>query len=386
MRAAATLLTIGLLLPTLFGCTKNSGSEELKNKTVKVAFLGSLTGDTSSFSKNTLLGIKMALDEARQDGLNLELIVKNNSGLAEKAVENMNAVVKDTDVYAVLGEVSSAMSLTVAPIAQQAGLPMITPTSTNPRVTEVGDFIFRICFIDPFQGFVMAKFAREHLKVAKVAVLKDRQSDYSKGLAEFFTATFQKLNGEVVMDEVYKTGDRDFRIQLEQIRKFQPEAIFLPGYYRDVAMIARQARKMGIQAQFLGGDGWDSDRLFEIGRDAVNGGYFSNHFALEKSDQPAQKFIQAFRKQHKRNPDGLAARGYDAANILIHALKASKSLSRAAVRDQLAQIKDFPGVTGPTSINHFRNADKPAVVVQVEGPMNRYVTTISPQADKSLAD
>ena len=326
----------------------------------------------------------MAFEEAREQGLNLELLVKNNSGVAEKAVENMNAIVKDSEVYAVLGEVSSAMSLTVAPIAQQAGVPMITPTSTNPRVTEVGNFIFRICFIDPFQGFVMAKFAREHLKLNKVAVLKDRQSDYSKGLADFFTNTFKSLDGEIVMDEVYKSGDRDFKVQLEQIRKFQPEAIFLPGYYRDVAMIARQARKMGIQAQFLGGDGWDSDKLFEIGRDAVNGGYFSNHFALEKSDEPAQKFIQAFRTKHQRNPDGLAARGYDAANILIHALKSSPSLSRQEIRKQLAQIRDFPGVTGPTSINSQRNAEKPAVVVKVEGPTNRYITTIAPSGDQPV--
>ncbi len=379
MRCVIAFFAAGLSILAVFGCTdNNSGKDKLENTTIKVAFLGSLTGNTSSFSKNTLLGVEMALKEARQNGLNIELIIKNNAGRAEKAIENMKAIVKDNEIYAVLGEVSSTMSLTVAPIAQQAGLPMITPTSTNPRVTEVGNYIFRICFIDPFQGFVMAKFAREHLNLNKVAVLKDRQSDYSKGLAEFFTNTFKKLEGDVVMDEVYKSGDRDFRVQLEQIRKFQPEAIFLPGYYRDVAMIARQARKMGIQAQLLGGDGWDSDKLFEIGRDAVNGGYFSNHFALEKNDEPAQRFIQAFREQYQRNPDGLAARGYDATKILIHALKSSKILSREGLREQLAEIKNFPGVTGPTSINQNRNAEKPAVVVKVEGPMNRYITTISP--------
>lgn len=384
MRSVSTVLIVAFSLVLAVGCTGKPDNNQLKDKVIKVAFMGSLTGNTASFSKSTLMGIEMAFEEAREQGLNLELLVKNNSGVAEKAVENMNAIVEDSEVYAVLGEVSSAMSLTVAPIAQQAGVPMITPTSTNPRVTEVGDYIFRICFIDPFQGFVMAKFAREHLKLNKVAVLKDRQSDYSKGLADFFTNTFKSLDGEVVMDEVYKSGDRDFKVQLEQIRKFQPEAIFLPGYYRDVAMIARQARNMGIQAQFLGGDGWDSDKLFEIGRDAVNGGYFSNHFALEKSDEPAQKFIQAFRTKHKRNPDGLAARGYDAANILIHALKASSSLSRQEIRKQLAQIRDFPGVTGPTSINSQRNAEKPAVVVKVEGPTNRYITTIAPSGDQPV--
>lgn len=378
MRSITACLTLLFVWVSISGCLGKDETAHLKERTIKVAFLGSLSGSTSSFSKNTLRGIQLAIEEAKVEGINIDLQIKNNGGLAEKAVENINAIVTDSDVMAVLGEVDSAMSLTVAPIAQQAGIPMISPTSTNPRVTEVGDYIFRICFIDPFQGFVMAKFARENLKLEKVAVLKDRQSDYSKGLAEFFTKTFTSLNGEIVMDEVYKSGDRDFKVQLEQIRKFQPQAIFLPGYYRDVAMIARQARTMGIQAQLLGGDGWDSDKLFEIGRDAVNGGYFSNHFALEKSDEPAQKFIHAFRKKYKRNPDGLSARGYDATNILIQAMKDSKTLSREEIKLALAKIQDFPGVTGPTSINQNRNAEKPAVVLKVEGPTNRYITTIAP--------
>ncbi|MCB0408099.1 MAG: ABC transporter substrate-binding protein [Bdellovibrionales bacterium] len=372
---AFVLMACGLIS----GCFLFKSSHHLKDQKIKIAFVGSLTGDTASFSKNTLKGIELALKEAKKDGIQIELIVKNNGGNPETAVHNMNELVTDNNIMAILGEVSSGMSLTIAPIAQRAQIPMITPTSTNPRVTEVGDYIFRICFIDPFQGYVMAKFAREHLKVDKVAVLKDRKSDYSKGLASFFTKTFEDLSGHIVMDEVYNTGDRDFKIQLEQIRKTQPEAVFLPGYYRDVALIARQARIMGIQAYFLGGDGWDSDQLFEIGREAVNGSYFSNHFTVESNNENVQQFVKAYRETYHLNPDGLSARGYDATNILITAMKNTKELTRKSLRDELAKINNFPGATGNTSINSHRNAKKPAVVLKVEGPANRYITTIAPE-------
>lgn len=369
------LISVGLLL---LSCTDGSSNSESKNRSVRVAFLGSLTGNTAGFSKSTLQGVQLAFEEESNEDPTVELIVKDSTGRAEEAVKKMQEIAADESVIAVLGEISSAMSLAVAPIAQREQIPMVTPTSTNPRVTEIGNYIFRICFIDPFQGFVMAKFAKEHLDVDKVAVLKDSQSDYSKGLAEFFKETFKNLDGKIVMDEVYGSGDRDFKVQLEQIRKSGAEAIFLPGYYREVALIARQARKMGIDAHLLGGDGWDSDRLFDIGRDAINGGYFSNHFTTESKDEAAQEFMRKFREKYKKNPDGLAARGYDAAKILLHAIQNSKKLDRAFVREQLAIIKDFPGATGKTTINNKRNAQKPAVVLKVDGPVNRYVTTVAP--------
>lgn len=340
--------------------------------------MGSLSGKASAFSKNTLKGVELAIQQAQDEGLKIELVKINNSGNPKTAVSNMNKLVQQNDVMAILGEVSSAMSLAIAPIAQQAQIPMVSPTSTHPRVTEIGNYIFRICFIDPFQGFVMAKFAIEHLKMTKVAILKDSASEYSKGLSDHFTNTFESLGGEILMDEVYHSGDRDFKVQLEQIRKTSPEGLFLPGYYRDVALIARQARTMGIRAQFLGGDGWDSSRLFEIGRESVNGGFFTNHFTLESKEPKAQEFIKQFRKKYSKNPDGLSARGYDAAQVIIEAMKQAKKISRQSIRNELAALKDFPGVTGTTTMNIKRNAIKPAVVLKVEGPTHKYITTIKP--------
>ena len=345
---------------------------------LKIAFVGSLSGSYADFGKRTLNGVQLAFDQKNKSSA--ELVVFDTSGNIEKATEVMKQVAADPSIVAVIGEVSSHMSLAIAPMSQKLKIPMITPTSTNPRVTEIGEYVFRICFIDPFQGYVMAKFARDHLKLSKVAVLKDRQSDYSSGLANFFTQTFQEMEGSIVIDEVYQSGDRDFKVQLNQIRKYQPEAIFIPGYYKEAALIIRQARKMGIKSTFLGGDGWDSQELFKLEKDAVNGSYFSNHFAIESQEPAAKEFQKLYREKFKKNPDGLSARGFDAGQIVLEALGKIKggTVDRLSVKSELAKITDFPGATGKTSINAFRNANKPAVVLKVDGPVNRLVTSILP--------
>jgi branched-chain amino acid transport system substrate-binding protein len=371
------------------GCSKKSGNEGAKTAaqgvegdTILVGEYGSMTGSEATFGQMTHKGIELAFNQVNAaggiNGKKLKLISLDDQGKPEEAATAVNKLITQNKVIAVLGEVASSRSLAGAPIAQQNKIPMITPSSTNPKVTEVGDYIFRVCFIDPFQGTVMAKFATEHLKVKKVAILKDVKSDYSVGLSTFFTNTLKGLGGKVVSEQTYASGDINFKGQLTNIKTSKAEAIFIPGYYTEVGLIARQARQLGIKAYLLGGDGWDSSKLYEIGKDAINGGFFSNHYTTESTDPRVTKFISDFKAAHNEVPDGLAAMGYDAAQVLIDGLKRAKELTPSALRDALAATKDFAAVTGNITINEQRNAVKSAVVVKVAGTANKYVTTINP--------
>jgi len=279
-----------------------------------------------------------------------------------------------------LGEVASSNSLAMAPKAQQARVPMISPSSTNPKVTEVGTYIFRVCFIDPFQGFVMAKFAHDNLKITRAAVLKDQKSDYSLGLTEFFTRKFTEMGGKIATTEAYAKGDSDFRAQLTAIKAQKPEAIYVPGYYSDVGIIARQARELGIPKKIplLGGDGWQSFKLFELGGSAIEGSYFSDHYSPDNPSPVVQKFLAEYKAAYGSVPDSLAGLGYDAARVAIAAMQRAPDLSGPAVRDAIAQTKDFPGVTGTITLDENRNAVKPAVVLEVGDGKMKYITTTSP--------
>ncbi len=225
----------------------------------------------------------------------------------------------------------------------------------------------------------MAKFAAENLKAKKVAILRDVKSDYSVGLADFFIKKFKTLGGEIVSDASYQSGEIDFKAQLTQIRSSKPDAIFVPGYYTEVGLIARQAKQLGITAPLMGGDGWDSSKLYEIGKEAINGGYFSNHYTTESTEPAVVEFIKKYKERFGGStPDSMAALGYDAANILFAAMDRSATVTPKNIRDEIAKTKDFPGVTGKITIDANRNANKPAVVVKVDGTVNRFVTTISP--------
>lgn len=366
----AAVVALGLV-----GCTKSDNE-------IRVGEFGSLTGNDATFGISTNKGVRLAFDEINEKGgikgKKIKLITVDDEGKTEVAAQAVTRLITQEKVVAILGEVASSRSKAAAPIAQEYKIPMITPSSTNPEVTKVGDHIFRVCFIDPFQGFVMAKFASENLKVKKVAVLRDVKSDYSVGLADVFVADFKKMGGEIVADLSYQAGDVDFKAQLTQIRSKGPEAIFIPGYYTEVGLIAKQARDLGVKVPLLGGDGWDSSKLSEIGKEAVNGNYFSNHYTSESTDPVVQDFIKRFQTKFGETPDGLAAMGYDAAKVLAAAMERAHDLSSQAIRDEIAKTKDFAGVTGKITINENRDAVKSAVVVQVQGAVNKYVTTISP--------
>ncbi|AKQ63310.1 Branched-chain amino acid ABC transporter, amino acid-binding protein [Myxococcus hansupus] len=350
--------------------------------TILLGQVGSLTGGQATFGISTRNGIELALKEANAaggvKGKKLAIRVYDNQSKPEEAAQAATRLITQDKVALILGDVASSNSLAMAEKAQAAGVPMITPSSTNPTVTDKGDYIFRVCFIDPFQGFVMAKFARENLKLNKVAVLQDNKSAYSIGLADVFTRKFTEMGGKVVAVESYSQGDTDYRAQLTAIRKSQPEGIYVPGYYSEVGIIARQAREVGLKVPLMGGDGWDSEKLFELGGSAISGSYFSNHYSPDNPDPRVQKFIADYKAAYGAVPDALAALGYDAARVAVAALERAKDLSGPAVRDAIAQTKDFPGVAGTVSLDANRNAVKSAVVLKVEDGKTQYVTTINP--------
>lgn len=343
----------------------------------------SLTGGQATFGVSTRNGVEMALNEANKaggvNGKKLAVRVYDDQGKPEEAAQAVTRLITQDHVLLIIGDVASSNSLAMAEKAQAAGVPMITPSSTNPAVTQKGDFIFRVCFIDPFQGFVMAKFARENLKINKVAVLQDNKSAYSIGLTDVFTHKFTEMGGKITGVESYSQGDTDYRAQLTAIKKAAPDAIYVPGYYSEVGVIARQARELGLTVPLLGGDGWDSEKLFELGGNAIQGSYFSNHYSPDNPDPRIQKFVSDYKAAYGAVPDALAALAYDAANVAIAALKkVAPDTSGKAIRDAIAQTKDFPGIAGTITLDENRNAVKPAVVLKVGDGKTEYVTTINP--------
>lgn len=357
-------------------------SSVFASTTIKIGEVGSMTGSEATFGKSTHEGIQLAIKEQNAKGgvkgKKIELISLDNQGKPDEAAIATTKLITQDKVLAVLGEVASSRSLAMAPIAQQNKIPMVSPSSTNPKVTEVGDYIFRVCFIDPFQGRVMAKFAAETLGAKKVAILRDVKSDYSLGLSNFFAEAFKQAGGEIVVDQSYSSGEVDFNSQLTSIRAKKPDAIFIPGYYTEVGLIAKQARKLGIKVPLLGGDGWDSEKLFEIGGKSLNNGYFSNHYSQDDQSPAVQNFIKTYKETYGKVPDGLAAMGYDAAKVLFAAMEKTKNLAPGETRDALAKTKDFQAVTGTISIDEKRNASKPAVVLEVKDGKFLYKTTVKP--------
>jgi branched-chain amino acid transport system substrate-binding protein len=380
MKVQRWLFVVVLLCAAgLFSCKPD---DTVPANEILIGEYGSLTGTTATFGISTRNGIDMAVEAVNQSGgllgKTVRVIVEDDQGKPEEAQTVVTKLITRDGVLAVLGEVASSRSLAAAPVAQQAGVPMISPSSTNPQVTQVGDYIFRVCFIDPFQGFVMAKFATGTLKLKNFAVLRDIKNDYSVGLANVFVENVLKMNGTIVEDASYSEGDTDFSAQLTRIKSKNPQAVFVPGYYGEVALIARQAKEKGLNVPLLGGDGWDSPKLIEIGGASLNGSYFSNHYSPDDPNPAIQKLVADYKAKYGQTPDALAGLGYDSANVLFDAIRRANSLDRKKIRDALAATKDFPGVTGKITIDQDRNAVKPAVVMQIKDGKYAYVETINP--------
>ncbi len=350
----------------------NSGNTSTGGDTgdIKVGVYVDLTGQTSSFGQSTKNGIQLAVDEINAaggvNGRKIALIIEDDQGRTEQAKTVVEKLIKQDKVVAVLGEVASSNTLAAAPVAQEAKIPMITPSSTNPKVTQVGDHIFRVCFLDDFQGSSIAKFAANNLSGKTAAILGDVNSDYSKGLTEFFEKEFTKLGGRVVAKEAYTQTDPDFKGQLTKIRNLNPDVLYIPGYYGQVGIIAKQARELGMNMPLLGGDGWDSPELWSLGGDALKNSYITNHYSADDPNPVIQTFVKTYKaKFNNVAPDSLAALAYDSAKVLADAIKRAGGTDSAKLRDAINATKDFAGVTGTISINAERNAVKPAVVLEV---------------------
>jgi branched-chain amino acid transport system substrate-binding protein len=352
-------------LLTAFACQPGGGGDK-----VKIGVFMSMTGTTANFGISSTQGIKMAADEVNAaggiNGKQIELDIQDDRSDASEAATIVTKFVTQDGVAAILGEVASSRSIAAAPIAQNAKIPMLTPSSTNPEVTKKGDYIFRSCFIDPVQGAAIAQFAARTLNAKRAAIMVDRKNDYSTGLEKFISATFTKLGGQIVVTQSYQEGDQDFNAQLTSIKGSNPEVIFVPGYYNDVGLIAKQARDKGITVPLLGGDGWDAEQLYKIGGTALNGSFFSNHYSPYDTDPMVVKFVTDYTARYGAKPDALAATAYDAAKIMFDAIKRANSLDGKAIRDALAATKDFPGVTGKVTFNENRDAVKPIVMIEIK--------------------
>jgi branched-chain amino acid transport system substrate-binding protein len=360
------ILVASIVLASLITACNNGGGGDK----VRIGVFMSTTGTTANFGISSVNGIKMAADEVNSaggiNGKQVDLLVQDDRSDASEAATIVTKFVTQDQVHAILGEVASSRSIAAAPIAQNAHIPMLTPSSTNPEVTKKGDFIFRSCFIDPVQGAAIAQFAAKSLGAKTAAIMVDRKNDYSTGLEKVINETFTKLGGKIVAVQSYQEGDQDFNAQLTSLKGANPEVIFVPGYYNDVGLIAKQARDKGITVPLVGGDGWDSTQLYAIGGSALNGSYFTNHYSPYDTDPKVQKFVNDYKSRYGSIPDALAATAYDAARIMFDAIKRSPSLDGAAIRDSLAATKDFPGVTGTVTFNKDRDAVKPIVMIEIK--------------------
>jgi len=382
----SSAFAVFLLGASLAGCggggKSGEGAQAPASDTILIGHFASMTGSEATFGQSTDRGVRLAIKEVNAaggvKGKQITLKTYDDQGKGQEAGTAVTRLITSDHVVAVLGEVASSLSLVGGRVAQQYGVPMITPSSTNPAVTQIGDMVFRVCFLDPFQGWVAAKFARENLKAAKAAILYDQGQAYSKGLMDAFDKAFKEMGGTITTVQAYTGGDQDFSAQLTTMRQTNPDVIFVPGYYTDAGNIAIQVRKLGLTAPLLGGDGWDSVKLAEIGGSSIEGSYFTNHYSHENPAPEVQNFVTKYKADFGEIPDGLAAMGYDAARLLFDAMNRAPSLGGKDLAAAIAATKNFAGVTGKITIDANRDAQKAAVVLQMKNGVPSYVTTIEP--------
>ncbi len=389
------LLTVALSL-VLFGCPpKNEtggggGAAGAGSGDILVGEYGSLSGPQATFGQSTHNGIMMAADEINStggiNGRKIKILTEDDQSKQEEAVTAVTKLISQDNVVAVLGEVASSASIAAAPICQSNKVPMITPSSTNPDVTKKGDYIFRMCFIDSYQGPIMAGFGAEDLHAKRAAILTDIKNDYSTGLTVSIEQTFTKAGGQIVAKQSYSNGDSDFRSQLTAVRGANPEVIFVPGYYTDVGQIAGQARDLGIKVPFIGGDGWESPKLLEIGGKALEGCFYANHYHFADPSPAVRNFVDKYKQRYGAVPDALAALGYDAMKVLADAMKRAQKLDGASLRDAIAQTKDYAGVTGTITLGPDRNPiGKKIIIEEIKNGELTLRKTIDPTAGSGAA-
>ncbi len=383
---AKVLLPLAIVLMALaFSCTRQAEEKDpVDRSTIKIGYFGDLTGPNYNFGKSAINGVLMVADEVNQAGgirgRRIDVVIEDDRGSPEEAARLTAKLIDQDNVIAIIAGGTSGNSLAAAPKAQSSHIPFISPSSTDPAVTQAGDYIFRACFVDSFQGEVMARFAANTLKAQKAAIIFDFNSPYGRGLTDYFELSFAKFGGRIVSKQSYTQGDEDFKGQLSSIRAAEPDVIYIPGYYSDVTAIAKQARMIGLTQPLLGGDGWDAPELWQLGGDALNGSYITTHYSVDDPSPAIQMFVESYKQRYGNLlPDAHAALAYDATRLLVDAITRAGTTNGDKVRDALAQTKNFPGVTGLITINADRNAVKPAVVLKLQDAKFIYQETIHPQ-------
>lgn len=391
MKKTWMVLTTAMLSIVLIGCppkSESGGAATTTEGEIVIGEYGSLTGAQATFGQSTHNGIMLAMDEVNSgggvNGRKIRVITEDDQSKAEEAANAVTKLISQNSVVAVLGEVASSNSLAAAPICQANKVPMITPSSTNPSVTEKGDYIFRMCFIDPYQGEAMANYLAKNLGLKTAAILIDVKSDYSTGLASFFERTFTENGGRIVGKQSYAQGDSDFRSQLTTLKATNPDVLFVPGYYNDIGQIAIQARDLGMRMPLAGGDGWESPKLIEIGGKALEGSFYSNHYHVDDPSPAVGDFVRRYEERFGAKPDSLAALGYDSAKVLVDAIKRAGSTDGPALRDAIAATKNFPGVTGNITLGPDRNPiGKKLVVLEIKDGQLLLKDVVDPTAGSS---
>lgn len=377
-----------ILLALLFACrpTSETGVAVQSGGEILIGEYGSLSGSEATFGQSAHNAIMMAVDEINAaggvTGRRIHIITEDDESKPEEAANAVTKMISRNDVIAILGEAASSSSLAAAPICQANKVPMITPASTSPKVTQVGDYIFRLCFDDSYQGEAMAAYLAGQPQTKNAAILVDVKSDYSVGLADFFERAFLAGGGRIVAREQYAKGDADFRPQLTAIRDAAPHVLFIPGYYSDVGQIAIQAREVGLRVPLCGGDGWDSPKLIEIGGEALEGAFYSTHYFAGDGSPAVRTFVEKYKERYGQAPDAIAALAYDAARVLGDALERAEDIDGPGLRDAIAATKDFAGVTGPITMGPSRGPmGKKLVIVEIRGGQLVLKDVVEPPTD-----
>jgi branched-chain amino acid transport system substrate-binding protein len=382
---ASLLVTAGVMAGC--GSASTSGSGDSSSKAIKIGADIELSGGVASYGQSVKEGVDLAFDELNKKGINgkkLELVPVDNKSDAAEATNGAIKLVSQDKVSAIIGASTSTNTLAQVQVANDNKVPLITPTGTNPAVTvkdgKLNDFVFRTCFIDPFQGTVAANFATNELKVKTAAVLIDSSSDYSKGLAAAFKDAFTKNGGKIVSEEAYVAKDTDFHATLTRIKAAKPEFVFLPGYYEEVGLILKQAREGGLNVPFMGGDGWDSPKLVDIGgKAALNNTYITNHYSSSDSDPIVQDFVKAFKAKYSgKSPDAFAALGYDTAYFVADAIKRAGSSDPVKIQKALAATDGLQLVSGKLKLDQNHDPIKAAVILEYKDGEQVFKTKVNP--------
>ena len=355
-------------------------------KEIKIGLITPLSGDVKTFGESVRNSFMFAVDEANARGgvAGMKIVpeIVDDKNDPTEAANAANLLVNQYRVKAIVGSVTSKATIPVSDIIQAGKIPTITPTATNPKVTVADgkrkDYMFRACFIDPFQGEVMAKFSRDTLKKKKAAVLFDASNDYSKGIADVFRDAFRKMGGEVVAFESYGKDDVDFSALLTKVKASGADVLFLPDYYSKVGLIAKQVQEKGLRVQLVGPDGWDSPDLVKIAGTAIEGGYFSNHYSPDDKRPEVAAWVKKYKEKYGQVPDALGTLAYDATNLLLEAIRKAGSDDPKKIREALASIRDFKAVSGKSTLDKNGNSIKSAAILKIEGGQQKFVMMVNP--------